>query len=244
MTKALYRKIKDTIRARILSGQWPEGFQLPSEHKLLEEFKVSRMTVHRALRELTEENLLSRVQGVGTFVAERRPSVSIVELRSISDDIAARGNRHTATVQRLREVKADAPLARQFNLPEGATLFHSIVLHRENDVPIQYEERWVNPDMAPDYLKQDFSLVTPTKYLTQLYAAPDVEHVIEAALPGSGAAKLLNIAETEPCLRLTRRTWVQAQVITLVVLIHPGTRYRLGTWFRANPDTVPLAQAL
>jgi adenosylmethionine-8-amino-7-oxononanoate aminotransferase len=39
---------------------WPEGFQIPSEHKLLEEFSVSRMTVHRALRDLTDEGLLTR----------------------------------------------------------------------------------------------------------------------------------------------------------------------------------------
>ena len=244
MTQALYRRIKDTIRSRILSGEWPEGYQVPSEHRLLEEFKVSRMTVHRALRELQDEGLLSRVQGVGTFVAERRPSVSIVELKSIAVDIAERGNRHSARVERLTAVPADAPLARQFTLPEGARLFHSVVVHCENDVPIQYEERWVNPEMAPRYLDQDFARVTTTAYLTGLYGAPDVEHVIEAALPGAGASKLLAIAPTEPCLRLTRRTWVQGKVVTLAVMVHPGTRFRLGTWFRAQPGAVPLMQAL
>ena len=58
-----YAQIKEAIRRRISSGDWPEGFQIPSEHKLLEEFSVSRMTVHRALRDLTDEGLLTRVQG-------------------------------------------------------------------------------------------------------------------------------------------------------------------------------------
>lgn len=241
MTQALYRRIKEAIRARILAGEWGEGFQLPSEHRLLEEFGVSRMTVHRALRELTDDGLLTRVQGVGTFVAGRRPGVSVVELRSIADDIAERGNRHAAAVHALDEVRADAMLARQMNLPEGARLWHSVVLHTENDVPIQHEERWVNPAMAPDYLQQDFTSTTPTAYLQALHAGPDVEHVIEATLSSRAVARLLGIAAGDPCLRLTRRTWVQARVVTLAVMTHPASRYRLGTRFRAGPGSMPLA---
>ena len=88
-----YAQIKEAIRRRISSGDWPEGFQIPSEHKLLEEFSVSRMTVHRALRDLTDEGLLTRVQGLGTFVAERPPSTDVVELRSIAYDHASAARR-------------------------------------------------------------------------------------------------------------------------------------------------------
>ena len=241
MTQPLYRRIKAAIRARVIEGDWPEGSQLPSENRLLEEFGVSRMTVHRALRKLTDEGLLARVQGVGTFVAERRPGVSVVELRSIADEITTRGNRHAARVEVLDEVTADAALARQMNLPEGARLWHSIVLHTENDVPIQHEERWVNPVLAPDYPAQDFTRITPTAYLSGLHAAPDVEHVIEATAAPKAIAARLGIARNDPCLRLTRRTWVDRGVVTLAILTHPGTRFRLGTRFRAGPGTMPLA---
>lgn len=243
-TQPRYRQIMDALRGRILSGEWPEGYQLPSEHRLLEEFSVSRMTVHRALRELTEEGVLTRVQGVGTFVAERAASAEILELRSVADEIAARGNRHSCRVELLQEEMADARLARSFNLPVGARLFHSVVVHYENEVPLQFEDRWVNPNVAPRYLEQDFRTVTPTEYLTALERTPEVEHMIEAALPGKSAARLLNIPEGEPCLRLTRRTWSRGHVVTLALLVHPGTRYRLGTRFTARPGQVPLDIAL
>lgn len=38
------------------------------------QYGFSRMTINRALRELTDEGVLVRLQGVGTFVAE--PKVS------------------------------------------------------------------------------------------------------------------------------------------------------------------------
>ena len=84
---------------------------LPSELKLLEDFNVSRMTVHRALRELTEEGLLTRVQGVGTFVAEQAARMDALELRAVSDEITARGNRHSCRVDLLEDIIADGTLA-------------------------------------------------------------------------------------------------------------------------------------
>ena len=230
-----YAQIKEAIRRRISSGDWPEGFQIPSEHKLLEEFSVSRMTVHRALRDLTDEGLLTRVQGLGTFVAERPPSTDVVELRSIADEIVERGNVHSCRVEQLLAVTADAGLARRFNLPVGARLFHSIVVHCESDVPVQLEERWVNPAVAPDYLDQDFTRQTPGEYLIRLESSPQVEQVIEAVWPSPEIARLLDIPVTEPCLRVTRRTWVGGRVVTVAMLVHPGSRYRLGARFQLPP---------
>src|SRR3546814_2628957 len=58
----LYQQVKDYIVTRILGGDWPEGNRVPSENELTRELSVSRMTVHRALRELTTEGWLERVQ--------------------------------------------------------------------------------------------------------------------------------------------------------------------------------------
>lgn len=244
LSQPRYQQIKDTIRRRILAGEWPKGGRLPSEHELLAAFGVSRMTVHRALRDLTEEGLLTRIQGVGTFVAEQRPSMEILELHNIADEIAARGNSYSCQVEQMDEVQADGRLARQFNLPVGARLFHSVVVHRESDVPLQLEERWVNPAIAPDYLGQDFHRITPTAYLTGLAATPDVEHVIEAVLPDPMAARLLAIPETEPCLRVSRQTWVQGHAVTVAMLLHPGSRYCLGTRFKAGAAPLSLLAPL
>ena len=96
MSTPAYQEIKDHILTRIHSGEWKEGDQVPSENELAREFKVARMTVNRALRELTAEQILTRVQGAGTFVAQPRYESTLVEIRSISDEITARGHRHRA----------------------------------------------------------------------------------------------------------------------------------------------------
>src|SRR3954465_14706639 len=71
----LYHQVQQVIRHRIATRQYGSGLQIPSEHELGRELKVSRVTIREALRELVRENLRVKVQGKGTFVAPDLPKV-------------------------------------------------------------------------------------------------------------------------------------------------------------------------
>lgn len=228
----LYQQVKDLILGRICNGDWPEGHRVPSENELTRELGFSRMTVHRALRELTAEGWLTRVRGLGTFVAGSKPQSPLLELHNIADDIASRGHRHASEVHILRAERADEAVARGLGVPRGARVFHSLIVHRENGVPVQLEERHVNPEAAPDYLEQDFTALTPNQYLMRAAPLAEAEHVLEAVLPDIRTQRLLRIGPGEPCLLLHRRTWSGGRAVTQARLIHPGSRYRLGGRFR------------
>ncbi|MEQ8968708.1 MAG: histidine utilization repressor, partial [Azospirillaceae bacterium] len=232
--RPLYGRIKDRIAARIRAGDWPPGMRLPSENRLVAELGCSRMTVHRALRELSAEGLVTRVTGVGTFVAEPRPRTELLELRNIAEEIHARGRRHDAEVHLLRAEAAPAAVAADFGMAEGARLFHSVILHRQDGVPVQLEDRWVDPAVAPDYLARDFTAENATAYLVRVAPLEALEHVVEADLPEPEAARLLEIAASAPCLVLFRRTWSFGRVATRSLLTHPGGRWRLGTRIAAG----------
>ncbi|CAN7430689.1 histidine utilization repressor [Trinickia sp. LjRoot230] len=231
MNSPAYQGIKDFILARIHAGEWGEGDQVPSENELAREFKVARMTVNRALRELTAEQVLTRVQGAGTFVARPKYESTLVAIRSISDEIAARGHRHRASVLALGATVADAALAEEIQVKAGSPIFHSRLLHFENDEPVQLEERWVNPATAPDYALQDFTQITPNQYLVRVAPLSRVEYRIEAARPEPETRAHLAMADGEPCLVLHRRTWTRKLVASVANLWHPGERYRFTGHF-------------
>jgi GntR family transcriptional regulator len=65
----LYYQVQHDISQRISRGEYAPGAQLPSETELSRELGVSRVTVREALRVLAQENVLFKVQGRGTFVA-------------------------------------------------------------------------------------------------------------------------------------------------------------------------------
>lgn len=231
----LYLKIKRLIAQRVLAGDWARDERIPSENELVRDLGVSRMTVHRALRELTEEGLLVRLQGVGTFVAPPKPQSALLELRNIADEIRARGHVHACDPHLLRAEPAGPALAAALGLRPGDEVFHSRCVHREDGVPVQLEDRWVNPAAAPRYLEQDFARATPNEYLSAVAPATEVEHVIEATAPDAETARLLELGHDEPCLRLTRRTWSGALPVTQALLTHPGSRYRLAGRFQVPP---------
>ena len=222
-----FERVKAHVLAQIQSGTWREGDAIPSEEALSKSFGVSRMTVNRALRELTSEQMLVRVQGSGTFVAQQKYQATLVEIRNIADEIAERGHHHRSELQLLARIRASDVMAQQFGLAPKQPLFHSVVVHFENDLPIQVEDRYVNPAVAPDYLAQDFTSQTPNAYLMRVAPLQAVSFEIEACAPPKEMGELLQMHSGEPCLVLRRKTHSQNQVASVATMWHPASRYRL-----------------
>ena len=224
----IFQRIKDYLIGEISAGRWKEGDVIPSEMVLVKQFGVSRMTVNRAVRELTAEQVLTRRQGSGTFVAPQKVQATLLEIRSIADEIRARGHVHRSSLKLLERANADESLAARFNLSPGAPLFHSVIVHYENDVPIQVEDRWVNAAVAPDYMEQDFSVVTPNEYLMAAAPLQGVNYAIEAVGAPREIAAMLQLAAREPCLVLHRKTLSKGQVASVATMWHPGSRYQFA----------------
>lgn len=231
----LYMRLKAWVRHKIASGEWPTDSRIPSENTLVRDFGISRMTVHRALRELTEEGCLVRVHGVGTFVAGAKAQSSLIEVRNIADEIAERGHRHALQVIARDQVPAGAEAAAALGVAEGTPLFHSLILHLENDLPVQLEDRLVLPDAAPGYDRADFTQVTPHVFLSQVAPLSAAEHVVEAAVPSAAERRLLRLGAGEPVLVVHRRTWSADRAVSAARLVHPAQRYRLGGRFQPAP---------
>lgn len=224
----LYRQVKEHVLSRIRSGAWAVGERVPSETRLTGELGVSRMTAHRALRELTQEGWLTRVRGAGTFVAGAKPQSALLEIRNIREEIMERGHAHACRVIQLRPEPAGAEVARALEMAPGSQVFHSVLVHSEDGQPVQVEDRHVNPAFAPGYLDQDFTRTTAFEYLGGLGPMDSAEHIIEAVLPDAPVRRLLEVRRAEPCLLLTRRTWCRGRVVSRVRQTYPGSRYRLA----------------
>lgn len=221
-----YEQIKRYVVDRIADGTWKPGEAIPSETELVKEFGVARMTVSRALRELSAEHVLRRVQGAGTFVASRDVESTVLEVRNIADEIASRGHRHSARVLAL-EVASNEQAMAALNLCDGCA-FHSRIVHYEDNEAIQYEDRYVNPHVFPRYIEQDFTLETPNHYMMRLAPVQRAEFRIYAQKPDADIRRHLSMNIGEPCLLMWRRTWVGSEVATAVKLWHPASRFHLA----------------
>ncbi len=228
-TTAKYLIIKQYICENIESGKWPQHSKVLSENELAQKFDVSRMTARRALQELTEQGILIRSQGAGTFVTTFKSQSSLLEIRNISDEINDRGHQHSAQQLGLKKVWVNEEIAILLNLKTNDCAYYSKVIHYENNQPIQLEQRYVNAELVPEYLLQNFTEITPHEYLSSVAPLTEATHEVEAVLSQESICQLLAIKTTDPCLQVRRRTWSKQGIVSLAILTSPGGKYRLGS---------------
>jgi len=234
---ALYEQVKDFITRNIQSGSWPPGHRVPSEHELAAQFGIARMTANRALRELVDQGRIVRAAGVGSFVAESKPQSTLLQIANIANEIRQRGHAYAYGLISARRVSASAETAAWLDLRAGESVFHCVCLHLEEGVPVQLEDRYVNPHVVPKFLDQDLAKTPPSDYLVRHIPFDQIEHLVDAVLPTAEQAERLAMQPTDPCLLLTRRTWTRGVPVTLVRCLHPASRYRLGSRFRADANS-------
>jgi GntR family histidine utilization transcriptional repressor len=229
---APYRVVVDYLKHELKRGRWLPGSQMPSESELVRRFGFSRMTINRAVRELQSTGLVERVRGAGTFAAQLNRVSSTLTIRDLHEEIISRGHTHKAEIQLAQEERLPRTLSEHFGLAAGTRVFHTVIVHHEDGMPLQLEDRYVNPECAPDYLAVDFTRTTPTHYLLEVAPVWEAQYSIESGLPTTREAKLLKVNPGEPCLVVTRRTANSSAPITYVRLVHPGSRYQIEGRFK------------
>lgn len=83
---SLYPFIKEDILKDIQSGVYQEDKMLPPEREFTEKYRVSRMTIRRALDELIQDGVLIRKSGSGVFIAKNKKSRSISKVSIQTDE--------------------------------------------------------------------------------------------------------------------------------------------------------------
>ena len=135
----LYHQLMQRIRGDIERGVYPVGSRIPPEHELEKLYLVSRVTVRRALAELTSEGLLERKQGKGTFVASPRGSLPLKNLHSFHDSCKLNRVKPSIDVIHVRETEAGAEAAEGLNISRGSRVLEILRVCRADGVPVVLE---------------------------------------------------------------------------------------------------------
>ncbi|MEK1928737.1 MAG: GntR family transcriptional regulator, partial [Pararhizobium sp.] len=142
----------------IRNGMWLPEERVPSEARLVAALGVSKGSVERAVRELAREGVVTRIRGIGTFVA----TANVRRVRFVVRSLY-RATRSCADVSVVfaRESDACPAIASTLEIESGSRFFHSLLLHSTAGAPITLEEHFIDAAAAPNYLDQDFRTVRP-----------------------------------------------------------------------------------
>jgi GntR family transcriptional regulator len=204
----LYHQVEQVIRHRIATRQYGSGLQIPSEHELGRELKVSRVTIREALRELVRENLLVKVQGKGTFVAPDLPKVlQPIKYNGFLEDLYQRVAQLKVVSVEMARVPVTDKVRTTLHLPSAVTEIVEIKRCRHvegepfsftvNHLPVDIGER-----IDPAVLKT----VPLNTVLERDLKIPVVraEETVEAAPANPEVAQHLAIPVLYPVMHVTR----------------------------------------
>jgi GntR family transcriptional regulator len=153
----IYHQIKEKIIDAIAEEVLYEGDPIPSERELVRHLNVSRMTVRRALNELSLRGDLLTRPGKGTYVHGRKVQQRLAHLAGLSADMARSGHTTSSKVLRAEVISADGKIAERLQLGHGEAV---IVLERLRAVdgePTCWERAYLPEKLCPDLLRFDFS---------------------------------------------------------------------------------------
>ncbi|MBP3637672.1 MAG: GntR family transcriptional regulator [Clostridia bacterium] len=134
----LYRQLMRKLRADIASGVYPVHSRIPSEQELCDKYQVSRVTVRKALAELTQEGLLNRQQGKGTFVGVPRLCKDLKDVNSFHDACRLMNCTPSTRVIHAQLTYATEEDARDL-LCESDQVVETLRLRLADDTPVMLE---------------------------------------------------------------------------------------------------------
>ncbi len=200
----LYFQLQERLRAAIEAGEIEPGAQIPSEGELCRRYDVSHATVKQALGNLVNQQLLYRVRGKGTFVAEPRVQKGPRKLQSFTEEMHALGYLVSSRVLEASVVPANTVIAGKLRMNEGesATLVRRLRL--ASDRPIALQSAYLPAARCPGLIHEDLS-GSLYERLRRYGLRPALAHeTYTAVVLGQDEAELLDMVPGSPALRCER----------------------------------------
>lgn len=178
------------------------GDAIPTEQELGQSFRVSRITVRRAIDELVREGHLVTRRGKGTFVAQAKIERPMTRMNSFSAATAEEGHRPGSRLLALRHEKAASEVALALQIEPGQWIWAVERLRLVDEEPLGVSEVYLNlsPDLylTPAELEQEGSLWSILE--KKGVALTKSDETIQAVLAGDKHAELLGIETGAPLL--------------------------------------------
>lgn len=225
----LYSQLKNALLKSIQTGQFRTGDLFPTERELCETFKISRITVRRAVDELVREGYLVTQQGKGTFIAKVKLQRSTANMKSFSAATVAEGHRPGSRLLSLRHEKAAEPITSFLKVSTDDWLWVVERVRLADDEPIGISTVYLNlpPDLslAPAELEQEVSLWSILEKKGIVLSKS--EETLQAVMANKEQAQLLEVNEGFPLLLAEGIVYThQAVPVEYHQIFNRGDRYK------------------
>ena len=227
----LYYQVEHVIRQRIVTGEYPPGSQIPSENELSHEMGVSRVTVREALRELVRENMLVKVQGKGTFVAQHPTTrLPAMKFTGFLEELYDQVQKVSVKDVEISRVPVTDELRKLLKLdPAESELFRIKRLRHVNDAPDAFTINFLPVEIGQQIREKELLRVPLLWILQEELKIPitRAHETVEAAAADPEVAERLDIPLLSPVMHVKRVMYTEPdRPLELVESYYRADRYQ------------------
>jgi GntR family transcriptional regulator len=208
----IYYQLEEIIKDLIEKGELKPGDSLPAEREYAEKFQISRMTVRQAFTQLVNDGYLYRIQGKGTFVAERKPKIeqALQGLTSFTEDMKARGMNPGSQLVQFEIIPATSLIANQLGIQEYGPVYEIKRIRLADDVPMALETNYISANFIKGLTEKIVNQSLYSYIENQLNLRIDhASQVIESSVADELEAEYLNIQPGAPVMLIQRNTFLK-----------------------------------
>lgn len=228
----LYYQLYKQLKKRILNAELKPGDALHSEFEFCKEYSISRLTVRKALEELSREGLITRSRGRGTFVAQSKQEENLTELKGFTDEVKEQGQKTTSIVIENKIVEPPPEVVQCFGISDDTPVILLKRLRLVDGSPMALESAYFNTTLNPRLLKlvqMDMAHNSVYHFLKNDLAVvlEYADEIIEVHKPVEGDRDLLKMKVSD-CAALRRRyTYIaENKCIEYVISLYRGDKYK------------------
>ena len=118
-SKPLYLQVEADIKNRILSKQYMPGDKLPTENELSDQYNVSKITIRKAIQNLSDEGYVNKVQGKGTFINFKKDKLYLNKTSGFKESLSSLGHASRHDIIQASFLNADEDIAEKLMIPMG-----------------------------------------------------------------------------------------------------------------------------
>lgn len=135
-SKPLYRQVEADIKSKIVSKVYVAGEKMPTENELSEQYNVSKITIRKAIQNLSDEGYVKKVQGKGTFITYKKEKMYLNKPRGFKETLSSKGHSSKNDIIQASFLNADGDISEKLSIPLNTKVVYLERLVWEDNEPI------------------------------------------------------------------------------------------------------------
>ncbi|HZK19027.1 MAG TPA: GntR family transcriptional regulator [Clostridia bacterium] len=236
----VYYQLVKILEDEIHNGMMP-GDVLPTEQEISTYFGISRMTVRRAIAELTRAGKVYAEKGRGTFVAKPKLDSLVFELGDYYKEMKQKGINPNSKLLEARIVRADDKIFQEVGIPVGVRCLYYRVVHMVGNEPLVYETKYIVYSKKKPLLEVELINSSLSSLLTN-HVDPPVrsKRVLQVRMLSDDEVGILKVEPNTPAFHVEQILYdIENNPLAWGTSLYRGDRYKIVNhtgWFgRKSP---------